>query len=110
MSDSKRKALIAIADELKKTRDSLGKAKDELPKGPDTGGLPSEVKGYEGLTYRQVIEKALAGEKEAIFLGLYAIELATSKADIKNLIDITNDENDHSVKYQAMLDGLDAQK
>lgn len=78
---------------------------DALPDNVDTGGMPSEVRGYEGLTYEEVIRKALEAEKEAIFLGLYAIELAPDK-DIKELVEITNDENDHSAIYERVLKRL----
>lgn len=110
MSDSKKKALRIMLDELKSVKagiqeeKNIKKNKDALPK-EDTGGMPSEVDYYKGLTYEQVISKALEGEKEAIFLGLYAIELAPDK-DIKKLIEITNDENSHSVIYQDILDRL----
>ena len=111
MTDSKRKALSMMLDNLKEVQNDIDninnkkkKSKDKLPK-TDTGGMPSEVDEFKGLTYEQVIEKALEAEKEAIFLGLYAIELAPEK-DIKKLVEITNDENDHSKVYQDILDSL----
>lgn len=79
---------------------------DEFKKDLDFGGDPSEVEGYEGMSYKEVLEKALAAENEAIFLGLYAVQLATSKGDIKALVEITNDENHHASVYKRILDKL----
>ena len=114
--DSRREALLKMADELKSTQSEIMKYKsapqqvkktviDVLPANEETGGMPSEVESYKGMSYEEVIRKALESEKEAIFLGLYAIELAPDK-DIKKLIEITNDENDHSKIYQQILDRL----
>ena len=78
---------------------------DELPANADTGGMPSEVDAYKGMDFKEVLEKAMAAEKEAIFLGLYLIEIAPTKY-IKKFIEITNDENDHSKIYQQIFDEI----
>lgn len=79
---------------------------DEFKKDVDFGGDPSAVEGYEGMSYKEVLEKALAAENEAIFLGLYAVQLATNRSDIKALVEITNDENHHVSVYKKILDKL----
>lgn len=105
ITPKQKKELRLMLDALMEQKEEIVKQKDALPENEDTGGMPSEVEAYKGLTYKQVIEKALEAEKEAIFLGLYAIELAPDK-DIKSLVEITNDENDHSGIYQRILDRL----
>ena len=81
---------------------------DAFKEGIDFGGDPSKVEGYAGMSYKEVLERALDAESEAIFLGLYAVQLAKDKDDIKNLVEVTNDENHHVEVYRKILNKLEA--
>ncbi len=53
-------------------------------------------------TYLDVLKEANSKENDAIALGLELIALAPPE-DISSLLEITNDENDHSRIYAAIL-------
>ncbi len=72
-------------------------------------GLPSESGKYTDMSYAEVLEKALQMENDAIEIGLMLLELAP-KQDCKKLIEITNDENDHSLIYQGIINRLKGDK
>lgn len=83
---------------------------DAFKEGVDFGGDPTKVEGFEGMSYKEVLERALDAENEAIFLGLYAVQLASDKDDIKELVEVTNDENHHVEVYRKILDRLEGSK
>lgn len=53
-------------------------------------------------TYLEVLQKSLEMEHEAIAIGLKLVSLCPPE-DIDQLIEITNDENDHSRIYTDIL-------
>ena len=61
MSENKRKMLLEALKEAEAIKAQINAVtKDESVKSDvDRGGVPSEVNGYENLTYKQVIEKSL---------------------------------------------------
>lgn len=53
-------------------------------------------------TYLDVLQQAKAMENDAIAIGLKLLTLAPPE-DIDRLVEITNDENDHSKIYDSIL-------
>ena len=129
LTKDEKKALLLVLDKLEAMEKKLNptvdskptkamvkkqkKAKDEITKVPNekqieenlSEGLPSESEKYEGMSYEEVLEKALLAESEAIELNALLIELATDK-DIKKFVEILSDENDHSQIYQGVLNRI----
>ena len=53
-------------------------------------------------TYFDVLKQAQAMENDAIAIGLKLLSMAPEQ-DLQQLIEITNDENDHDRIYAAIL-------
>lgn len=68
-------------------------------------GLPSESGKYDGMSYKEILERAIQMENDAIEINLMLLEIAPSK-DAKKLVEIANDENDHSQIYQGLLNKI----
>ena len=65
-------------------------------------GLPSESGKYDGMSYKEILERAIQMENDAIEINLMLLEIAATK-DAKKLVEIANDENDHSQIYPGLL-------
>lgn len=68
-------------------------------------GLPSESGKYDGMSYKEILERAIQMENDAIEINLMLLEIAPTK-DAKKLVEIANDENDHSQIYQGLLNKI----
>lgn len=68
-------------------------------------GLPSESGKYDGMSYKEILERAIQMENDAIEINLMLLEIASPK-DAKKLVEIANDENDHSQVYQGLLNKI----
>ena len=68
-------------------------------------GLPSESGKYDGMSYKEILERAIQMENDAIEINLMLLEIAPIK-DAKKLVEIANDENDHSQIYQGLLNKI----
>lgn len=68
-------------------------------------GLPSESGKYDGMSYEEVLKRALQMESDAVEINLMLLEMAPQK-DRKRFIEIANDENDHSLIYLDILNSL----
>ena len=68
-------------------------------------GLPSESGKYNGMSYKEILERAIQMENDAIEINLMLLEIAPTK-DAKKLVEIANDENDHSQIYQGLLNKI----
>jgi len=91
-------SLVIMAKDALKSSKQLEENTDE--------GLPSESGKYNKMNYIDVLKQALQAENDAIEIGLELIELAPS-SDTKKLIEITNDENDHSQIYQSIINRIE---
>lgn len=69
-------------------------------------GSPLESGRYDGMSYKQIVAAALQGENEATEIALALIEKADNEEDIAKFVEIANDENDHSLVYQGILNRL----
>lgn len=68
-------------------------------------GLPSESGKYDGMSYKEILERAIQMENDSIEINLMLLEIAPTK-DAKKLVEIANDENDHSQIYQGLLNKI----
>ena len=68
-------------------------------------GLPSESGKYNGMSYKEILERAIQMENDSIEINLMLLEIAPTK-DAKKLVEIANDENDHSQIYQGLLNKI----
>ena len=68
-------------------------------------GLPSESGKYDGMSYKEILERAIQMENDSIEINLMLLEIAPTK-DAKKLVEIANDENDHSQVYQGLLNKI----
>lgn len=69
-------------------------------------GSPLESGRYDDMTYAQMVAAALQSENEATEIALALIEKTDNENDIKKFVEIANDENDHSLVYQGILNRL----
>lgn len=65
-------------------------------------GLPSKSGKYDGMSYIEILEKALQMENDAAEINLMLLEKAKPQ-DREKFIEIANDENDHSLIYQGII-------
>lgn len=68
-------------------------------------GLPSESGKYNGLDYEEILSRALQMENDAVEINLMLLEIAPDE-DRKKFVEIANDENDHSLIYQGIINRL----
>ena len=104
LSKDEIKAFNTHINDVKKVIDSLNKprvSRKEIEENLDEG-LPSESGKYDGMTYAQILQRAIESENEAIELALALLENCEPQ-DKEKLVEIANDENDHSQVYQGML-------
>jgi len=86
-------------DEVKKIMDTEIE-EEELTEDEETEPEPEQED--QTMSYLEALTIAVQMEADAIEHGLLLIELAP-EGDAKNLIEIVNDENDHSVIYNKIL-------
>lgn len=68
-------------------------------------GLPSESGKYNGMNYEEILSRALQMENDAVEINLMLLEIAPDE-DRKKFVEIANDENDHSLIYQGIINRL----
>ena len=68
-------------------------------------GLPSESGKYNGMDYEEILSRALQMENDAVEINLMLLEIAPDE-DRKKFVEIANDENDHSLIYQGIINRL----
>ena len=93
-----RNTLDELAEELKVLNEN------ELEKKLDEG-LPSETGKYNGMDYEEILARALQMENDAVEINLMLLEIAPDE-DRKKFVEIANDENDHSLIYQGIINRL----
>lgn len=114
--DSLEKKLeIATNEEMKSIKIQINDAETEINKLANEEQIendlvdessPLESGRYDGMNYKQMVAAALQGENEATEIALALIEKADNEEDIKKFVEIANDENDHSLTYQGILNRL----
>lgn len=68
-------------------------------------GLPSESGKYNSMDYEEILARALQMENDAVEINLMLLEIAPDE-DRKKFVEIANDENDHSLIYQGILNRI----
>lgn len=68
-------------------------------------GLPSESGKYNSMNYEEILARALQMENDAVEINLMLLEIAPDE-DRKKFVEIANDENDHSLIYQGILNRI----
>ena len=68
-------------------------------------GLPSESGKYKSMNYEEILARALQMENDAVEINLMLLEIAPDE-DRKKFVEIANDENDHSLIYQGILNRI----
>lgn len=72
-------------------------------------GSPLDSGKYKNMSFIDILKVALSMEADAIEIGLALIEKSTPKYKDK-LVEITNDENDHSQIYNGIINDLEGKK
>lgn len=102
VSKDEMKKIKNVVDELAEQLNVLNE--NEIEEKLDEG-LPSESGKYISMDYEEILARALQMENDAVEINLMLLEIAPDE-DRKKFVEIANDENDHSLIYQGILNRI----